>query len=86
MNIKTFTRNIISTLQNDIQHGERDKEKRLEAKVVFGELIAELTRIIIDDRDCYKDCACQPEQGIKRLIKDKGHIYKNTCINKTIIT
>lgn len=60
---------MIETYQNDFMCGYTDEDKE-ELRLIFLELIVEVTRYVNNYRYCNKtDCPCSPERSIAVLVK-----------------
>jgi hypothetical protein len=69
MNGNAILKGMIETYQNDFMCGYKGEDKE-ELRLIFLELIVEVTRYVNNYRYCSnKDCSCSPEQSIALLVK-----------------
>jgi hypothetical protein len=69
MNGNAILKAMIETYQNDFMCGYTGEDKE-ELRLIFLELIVEVTRYVNNYRYCNKtDCPCSPEKSIAFLVK-----------------
>jgi hypothetical protein len=72
MEANNILKGLIEIYQNDFMYGYEGEDKE-ELRIIFLELIVEVTRYVNDYRYCNeKDCRCSPESGIKALLERYG--------------
>lgn len=77
MEAKRALQGMIEIYQNDFSCGYEGEDKE-ELRLVFLELILQMTRYVNDFRYCSrKDCPCSPEFNIKLLVENHGDVIFN---------
>jgi hypothetical protein len=69
MEVKQVLKGLIENYQNDFLCGYEGDDKG-ELRIIFLELIVEVTRLANDYRYCSKkECPCSPEKSIETLVE-----------------
>ncbi|HEY8444693.1 MAG TPA: hypothetical protein VIK94_01040 [Bacilli bacterium] len=78
---KDVLRGLIEIYQNDFESGYEGEDKN-ELRIVFLNLILEVTRYVNEFRYCPRvDCPCSPESAINHILKNhKEKLWNNPYI------
>lgn len=77
---KRILQGMIEVYENDFLGGYEGEDKE-EIRVIFMELIIQVTRLVNGYRYCSKkECSCSPESSIKKLVNQHRDVIFNKLL------